>query len=120
MQQQYLPPPCPRISSGSDTSDTNAGTTMNRLTFKIAFFVLVVVAVGAFNHWVINGPLLQHNTAMSMKQFGGTPSTAGDFEVAGYWLTFNTLYLVEVVAIALFGTLLFASHVLSLIFSKKD
>jgi hypothetical protein len=91
-----------------------------RVIAKIAFFLLVVVAVGAANSYVINGPLLEHNTAISMMQFSGTPAPAGDFQIGGYWLTFNTIYLLEVIGITLLAALLFLPHMLGLLYLNRN
>lgn len=87
-----------------------------KVILKIAFFLLLLAALGGANSYFINGPLLQSNTEVSMQQFKGVPATAGDFKVGDYWISFSTVYIVEVVFLALVGAFLFIPHIYSLLF----
>ena len=92
---------------------------MNRIICKIVFYFLVIVAVGGLNEWTINGPLLTNNTATSMNQFKGVSAPSGDFQIAGYWLTYSSVYIVEVLFLALVASVLFLPHLLRLIPTGK-
>lgn len=88
--------------------------TIFKVALKITILLLAIVACATFNSWYINGPLLEHNTALSMQQFKGTSTTAGgDIEIGGgYSISFSTLYIIEVIAVALLAVFLFLGSTL--------
>ncbi len=90
-----------------------------KIIIKIAFFILVFVAIGVFNAYCINGPVLQQNTESSMKQFSGQVPTS-DLQFSGYWVSTSTIYVLEVVLVSLVAALLFLENILNVIFHKKE
>ncbi len=93
---------------------------MKKTVLKLFVFVMFIVAVMTLNNFVINGPLLQSNTDLSVKQFKDTPAPAGDFQIAGYWVTFNVVYVVEALMLALIGFLMFVGDFLKILLPVKE
>jgi len=61
-----------------------------KIISKITLFIIVLVSFGVLNAWIINGPLLEHNSQMSMNQFQGVQQTD---VIPGFGVTFNTIYM---------------------------
>lgn len=96
-------------------------TRLTSLILRIAFFALVIVAVAGFNSYVLNGPMLQHNVHTSVQQLNDkVPATAGDFKIGDFWLTFHSVYVVEVVFIGLLGAAMFLPGILRCIFPPNN
>ena len=88
---------------------------MLRMVCKLVFFCVAIIATAALNQYLVNGPLLQSNIELSLKQFSGIPSTAGDVKLFGYWISFCNLYLVEVGIFALLGVVLFVDEIVRIL-----
>ncbi len=96
--------------------------TIYKVSFKIAFVLLVIVGIAALNYWYINGPRLEHNTAVAMQQLKGKGAltTAGNnVNLFGYDVSFSTIYLLEAIGVALLVVFLFAGDISSL-FNKEE
>jgi len=87
-----------------------------KIISKITLFIIVLVSFGVLNAWIINGPLLEHNSQMSMNQFQGVQQTD---VIPGFGVTFNTIYIAEVVFLAVLGALLFLKHITDLLPKEK-
>ena len=87
---------------------------------KIVFLIVLAVAICTVNYWIINGPLLTQNIDISMRQFKDVPATAGDIEIAGSYISFSVVYIVEVILWASVAALLFLSNVKKLTRIKSN
>jgi len=93
---------------------------MNNILKKLVIFIFAIVALGAINAYVMNGPLLQQTAQRSVTQltsFNSAPP--GDFQLGDLWISFSTVYIVEVVFIAVLWADLFLPFTLMLLFGKK-
>jgi len=96
-------------------------TRLTSLIIRMAFFILVIVAAAGFNSYILNGPMLEHNTNLVAHQLNGhVPATAGDFKIGDYWLTYNSVYVVEVVFIGLLGAAMFLPGILRCLFPPEQ
>lgn len=93
---------------------------MYRVAFRVAFFMILLVIIAGVNSYVINGPLLQNNTELGMNQFKGVPATAGDFKIGDFWISLNSVYIVEVIVLALVAFLLFFKPVMSVLYPPEE
>jgi hypothetical protein len=93
---------------------------MYRVAFRVAFFIILLVIIGSVNSYVINGPLLQSNTQIGVNQFNGVPATAGDFKIGDFWVSLNSVYIVEVVILALVAFLLFFKPIMSVFYPPEN
>jgi hypothetical protein len=93
---------------------------MYRAAFRVAFFLTLLVIIGSVNSYVINGPLLQSNTELGMNQFKGVPATAGDFKIGDFWVSLNSVYIIEVIVLALIAFLLFFKPVMSVFYPPEE
>ncbi len=84
---------------------------MNKMVFKIVLFLALCAGVASGNTYYINGPLLKSNTEIALKQFEGTPATAGGLKVGDYWVPFNVVYTGEAILLALAFSLLFGKDI---------
>lgn len=94
--------------------------TMYKMAFRVAFFFILMVIVASVNNYVINGPLLQSNTELGMNQFKGVPATAGDFKVGDFWVSLNSVYVIEVIILALIAFLLFFKPIISVFYPPEN
>lgn len=93
---------------------------MYRVAFRVAFFIILLVVMASVNNYVINGPLLQSNTELGVNQFKGVPATAGDFKIGDFWVSLNSVYIIEVVILALIAFLLFFKPVMSVFYPPEN
>lgn len=77
---------------------------------RLFLLIIVFMSLMTLNFWLINGPLLHSNTALS--QFHGVAATAGDFNIYGYYVPFGVIYPLEVGVLVLTAILLFRGKAL--------
>lgn len=82
---------------------------MPSLFLKILFFVLLVAVIGTFNG-IFQNDLAVQNLQAELQQIKGGPRVTGDFQIAGYWIPFSVVYIVECVLLAYVSYKILASE----------